>query len=103
MPREPRGNIDATMAAIGRELIRSRRNYEEALLNAIGSGASAARPLIDLDALLGAFRDMGVQLRVEERRALEAFYRERGTEGRGEVQLLQLLEEVGLPAQTIGA
>jgi len=60
MPDEPRGNIDATMAGIGRLLIRSRRNYEEVFLREIGSGASAARPLIDFEAVWRAFQEMDV-------------------------------------------
>ena len=34
---------------------------------------------------------------------MNSYFKERGSERGGEVQLLQLLEEVGLPAQTIGA
>ena len=103
MPDAPVGNIDATMAGIGESLIRRDRNYEEALLRAIGpERANAARPLIDWDALYTCLRDLGVQLRVEERRALDAYFKERGSEQTREVQLTQLLTEVGLPPQTIG-
>ena len=42
-------------------------------------------------------------MRRDEGNALSAFFRDRVNEKTREVQLLQLLEQVGLKAQTIGA
>ena len=46
MPREPRGAASTIMNAIGRALIGSRKNYEEVLMEELGSDASLGNPAI---------------------------------------------------------
>ena len=67
------------------------------------AGAPAARPTITQDATYNALKQLNVHLGRDDQQALSAFFRDRINEKTREVQLLQLLEQVGLKAQTIGA
>ena len=105
MPREPRGGLSSSMSAIGWALIGSGKDYEAALVQALGPGATTGRLAITEQQLAQALGTLRVDIAAPERRELQAFFKDRqGRSGsKGTVELGQFLEAVGLPAQTIGA
>ena len=91
--------INNRMGEIGQRLLTSRKNYEDALKNVMGSNAENK---VNIDQVVQALASCEVELTRDQRLVLDLWFSEKQDVQR-RVSVITFLKDIGLPAQTMSA
>lgn len=102
MPLQPQGAKSAIMADIGKKIIAAGKNYEEEIKLRIGEQQATAQvPKITETEFEQVLASLGLRLTQDERLTLQAYITS-VKDPNSFVPVMELLQSLGLPPQTLG-